>query len=330
MKLHRLALVLVSSSILVTVGCGSSTTSGGTGGKAGTGGASGTGGTTGTGGRLGSGGTTGTGGVIGTGGGIGAGGEGTVSGGTTGAGGGAEGGGNGVAGRGAGGRPGNMGGRGGRAAGGRGGVAGGAAGGANGTGGGGGAVAANAMMNVFVTSDTSATGNLGGIVMADARCQRLAAAVGQGSKTWHAYLSTDTPVTNAIDRIGEGPYFNSRGAMLAADKASLHTRTGDYMVFLTELGGFVSGQWPGSPNGVQHDILTGSLANGMLMANTTCMNWTSAAAGLMSQVGHSDGLGPVGTPPTPALMSWNSSHMGFCNDTVQRGGLGRLYCFVAP
>ena len=49
------------------------------------------------------------------------------------------------------------------------------------------------MMNFFVTSDTSTTANLGGLTAADARCQRLAAAVGHGSKTWRAYLSVASP-----------------------------------------------------------------------------------------------------------------------------------------
>src|SRR4051812_47100534 len=41
----------------------------------------------------------------------------------------------------------------------------------------------------FVTSDTSATADLGGLQGADARCQRLAVAGGLGAHTFHAYLS---------------------------------------------------------------------------------------------------------------------------------------------
>src|ERR1700756_1543141 len=62
-------------------------------------------------------------------------------------------------------------------------------------------------MTFFVTSVGSGKGgDLGGLAGADAHCQELAASVGAGNKTWHAYLSTaDTPAgkgINAKDRIG--------------------------------------------------------------------------------------------------------------------------------
>src|ERR1700688_3191557 len=68
-------------------------------------------------------------------------------------------------------------------------------------------------MSFFITSSGSGKGaDLGGIAGADARCQQLAAAVGAGSKTWRAYLSStqNAPggVVNARDRIGKGPWQN--------------------------------------------------------------------------------------------------------------------------
>jgi hypothetical protein len=72
-----------------------------------------------------------------------------------------------------------------------------------------------ASLSFFVTSATSTTGNLGGLAGADATCQRLAAAVGQGSRTWRAYLSIERDPANgnqpihARDRIGTGPWFNA-------------------------------------------------------------------------------------------------------------------------
>src|SRR5687767_3552838 len=66
----------------------------------------------------------------------------------------------------------------------------------------------------FVTSQTSITGNLGGLSGADATCQRLASAVGHGGRTWRAYLSVERDPangnrpTNARDRIGTGPWYN--------------------------------------------------------------------------------------------------------------------------
>lgn len=46
-------------------------------------------------------------------------------------------------------------------------------------------------MRFFVTSVGSGKGgDLGGLAGADAHCQSLAADVGAGARTWHAYLST--------------------------------------------------------------------------------------------------------------------------------------------
>jgi hypothetical protein len=186
------------------------------------------------------------------------------------------------------------------------------------------------MMSFFVTSDTKANGNLGGLMGADMRCQTLAAAVGAGSKTWKAYLSADmgpggTPV-NARDRIGTGPWFNSKGVMLAANLTELHMRSGDYMVFLDEKGMPVNGQWPNSPSPNHHDILTGSTPEGMLAAGTTCTNWTATTGS--STVGHSDGLGPGGSTAMARYRVWQSSHTGQCGNTAPGGGAGKIYCFA--
>jgi len=189
-------------------------------------------------------------------------------------------------------------------------------------------------MGFFVTSATSATGNLGGLAGADARCQSLAAAVGQGAKTWRAYLSVEhdpangNGPTDARNRIGNGPWFNANGVMLARDLTELHARHGEASIFLDERGQQIPGQWAGSPPPVQHDILTGSTADGRLMPGLTCADWTSDSTSLAAQVGHSDGLGPGGDP-SGTFSSWNSSHANQnCANTVPRGGAGRIYCFA--
>src|SRR3954468_25034714 len=71
-------------------------------------------------------------------------------------------------------------------------------------------------MSFFVTSvGMGKGGDLGGLAGADAHCQMLAAAAGGGGKTWHAYLSTQArggqTAVNARDRIGSGPWYNSKG-----------------------------------------------------------------------------------------------------------------------
>ena len=189
-------------------------------------------------------------------------------------------------------------------------------------------------LSFFVSSATSVTGNLGGVRGADSRCQSLAAAVGAGQKTWRAYLSVERDPdngngpTDARSRIGNGPWFNATGVMVARDVNELHARKGEASIFVDERGRQIAGQWTGSPRPVEHDILTGSTADGRLMAGLTCGDWTSAATDVAAQVGHSDGLGPGGDT-SGTFTSWNSSHTSQnCADTAPRGGAGRIYCFV--
>ena len=192
----------------------------------------------------------------------------------------------------------------------------------------------NPSLSFFVSSATSATGNLGGIAGADAICQRLAAAVGQGSKTWRAYLSVERNPTNnnltthARNRIGSGPWHNANLVLLANNVAELHARPGDATLFVDERRQRINGQWTGSPGPNEHDILTGSNADGTLAAGLTCNDWTSASADVAAQVGHSDGMGP-GQSTAGSLSSWNSAHANQnCSNTVPRGGAGRIYCFA--
>jgi len=189
-------------------------------------------------------------------------------------------------------------------------------------------------MTFFVSSATSVTGNLGGLAGADATCQRLAAARGQGGRAWRAYLSVErdpannNQPTHARDRIGAGPWRNANEVVVANGVAELHARSGDAAVFVDEMGQRINGQWTGSPAPVQHDVLTGSNADGTLAPGLTCADWTSGSDALAAQVGHSDGLGP-GQSTAGTLASWNSAHANqSCADTAPRGGAGRIYCFA--
>jgi hypothetical protein len=189
-------------------------------------------------------------------------------------------------------------------------------------------------MSFFVTSSKSATGNLGGLRGADGICQSLANAVGVGNKAWRAYLSVERDAdnanrpTDARNRIGNGPWYNAKGALVASNLTELHARKGDSTVFIDERGQPINGQWPGSPSPVEHDIMTGSGANGTLLAGLTCGDWTSDSTTIQGQVGHADGLGPNGDT-SGALSSWNSAHANLnCANTAPRGGAGRIYCFA--
>ncbi|HSJ62921.1 MAG TPA: hypothetical protein VK922_03335 [Gemmatimonadaceae bacterium] len=191
-------------------------------------------------------------------------------------------------------------------------------------------------MGFFITSVGPGDGaNLGGLEGADAHCQRLAAAAGAGGRTWRAYLSAagagGQPPVNARDRIGDGPWHNARGVLIAWNVADLH---GDYQrdrnsinkeFALNEQGQPVNGRGD-SPN--QHDILTGSDSHGRVVvgsaATTTCNNWTSNAAG-NAIVGHHDRAGGGNS-------SWNAAHSSRgCSqsDLVASGGAGLFYCFAA-
>ena len=184
--------------------------------------------------------------------------------------------------------------------------------------------------------DSGKGGDLGGLEGADAHCQRLAAAVGAGEKIWHAYLSTQArpgqPAINARDRIGQGPWHNSKKLPIAADLAELNgdtielARLGSNLFkqsALNEKGEIINGAGD-TPN--QHDMLTGSQTDGRAYtdsADHTCNNWTSSGAG-SAQVGHSDRIGAGNT-------SWNSAHpTRGCSqaDLVSTGGAGLFYCFA--
>jgi hypothetical protein len=192
-------------------------------------------------------------------------------------------------------------------------------------------------MSFFVTSvGIGKGGDLGGLAGADAHCQRLAAAVGGGSKTWRAYLSTQArpgePAVNARDRIGQGPWYNSKRLPIAENQAELHGDTIELAQLgsnlfkqsaLTEKGELVNGV--GDTPKI-HDVLTGSQTDGRAFADgadRTCNNWTSSGAG-SAQVGHSDRIGNGNT-------SWNSGDATpGCSqpDFVKHGGAGLFYCFA--
>src|SRR5947209_2197703 len=151
--------------------------------------------------------------------------------------------------------------------------------------GGAGALAQQANMSFFVTSAGSGKGaDLGGLAGADRLCQQLAQAVGAGSRTWHAYLSTQASdgqtAVNARDRIGRGPWQNSKGVVVAKDIDELHgannlTKQTD----LTKKGDIVNGRGD-TPN--KHDALTGSQPDGRTFPpgeDRTCHNWTSSTQG---------------------------------------------------
>lgn len=176
----------------------------------------------------------------------------------------------------------------------------------------------------FVTSAGSGQGgNLGGLEGADAICEARAETVGAGASTWRAYLSTQGPnAVNARDRIGAGPWYNARGAQIAANVETLHSINNRFSLLnaLDEAGRIIPGSGY-SPN--RHDILTGSQQDGTAFPegnDMTCNNWTSDSDTNKARLGHHD------------FPNWNSAHesQGCSQDALVRtGGYGLLYCFAA-
>jgi hypothetical protein len=186
---------------------------------------------------------------------------------------------------------------------------------------------AQSVTRFFVTSKgLGKGGDLGGLAGADAHCQALAKAQGAGDHTWRAYLSTQAsatgPAVNARDRIGNGPWYNAEGDLIAQNLAELHGKASklDKETAVTESVEPVDAEL--------HEVLTGSRPDGTAFeagTDRTCGNWTSSTTG-SAQVGYLDLKGEGENPD-----SWNSARQtNSCSaETFQkRRGAGLFYCFA--
>lgn len=210
-------------------------------------------------------------------------------------------------------------------------------------------------MSFFVTSVGLPGGaDMHGLAGADAHCLDLARnATGDRAHVWHAYLSTQErpgePAVNARDRIGNGPWYNAAGILIAKNVDDLHLAENriNQSTSLNEFGQETPGQsappdprdqsWmymQSHPWSVRHEILTGSQPDGRAFPpgrDHTCNNWTSDAEGNSPQrarfntgpgaeIGKSDGIG-----------SWNSFGIsgGCTHEALARShGAGLFYCFA--
>ena len=190
-------------------------------------------------------------------------------------------------------------------------------------------------MSFFVTSVgvDGGSGNLGGLAGADRHCQKLAAAVGAGDRTWRAFLSAAPRETalgvDARDRIGPGPWFNARGALIAASLDDLFggRERIDRHTALDENGREIPSR--------DHDILTGSDPHGRLAfvygEPATCSNWTSGGDG-HAMMGHHDRFLDRGDRFPRWRRSWTASHPSRGCDAPrinQTGSAGLFYCFAS-
>jgi hypothetical protein len=212
-------------------------------------------------------------------------------------------------------------------------------------------------------------GKADGLSGADEICRQIAdyALPGAGQKTWHAFLSvTKGPqgvAVNAIDRVGDGPWYDRLGRLVAANKTDLandRPKGADAAIIndLPNEDGVPNHAPDGSNQVDNHDILTGSSTTGTLYStnsSSTCHDWTSAVGGDgKPRCGHSwprDGGGSTGNGHGgnagggSSMSSWMSSldeagcaagasliEMGppdASNPTVgSGGGYGGFYCFA--
>jgi hypothetical protein len=205
------------------------------------------------------------------------------------------------------------------------------------------------------------TGDGAGLRGADKICSTIAenSMPGSSAKQWRAFLSSSS--VNAKDRIGQGPWYDRKGRVLAMNLTALLKERPEGAAteivndFPNEFG--VPNHDPdGTGNVDNHDMLTGTNTTGTLYcpsnaASCTCNDWTSAEATGKPRVGHSwprsggGGGGFGGGGGGGSMNNWMSAldeagcapgvsliEMGppmANNPTVgSGGGYGGFYCFA--
>jgi hypothetical protein len=132
-----------------------------------------------------------------------------------------------------------------------------------------------------------------GLAGADKICTEIAefSMPGSGVKDWRAFLSTTT--VDAIDRIGEGPWYDRLGRVFALGKTDLlyvrpATANAEIANDLPNEYGVPNHDPEGAGNVDNHDFLTGSNTEGRLYKGTesTCNDWTSLDTKIRPRVGH--------------------------------------------
>jgi hypothetical protein len=195
------------------------------------------------------------------------------------------------------------------------------------------------------------TGPGAGLRGADRICAATAerSMPGSGNKGWRAFLSVvsdaDGKQANAVDRIGDGPWYDRIGRLLAPKKSDLlatRPANGDATIqndLPNEDGVPNHRPDPTKPEEDNHHFLTGSDGTGKLYgANSTCVNWTSSAS--------TSGRPRIGfSYPESNRMHWLSGQdEGGCGAGVNLvetggsdpsnpivgsgGGYGGFYCFA--
>jgi hypothetical protein len=159
---------------------------------------------------------------------------------------------------------------------------------------------------VFVTS-TTYSGNLGGLVGADAKCQERANTANLGG-TWKAWLSDST--NSAASRLNQntGSYQLLNGTVIANDWSDLTDGSLQNIFVVTELGtNFSARVWTNTKTDGSTKYQTD---------NATCANWTSNSGSYWAV---------TGTSYVPDSRWTDNNDTSFCS-----GSSNHLYCFEQP
>lgn len=185
------------------------------------------------------------------------------------------------------------------------------------------------------------TGNGAGLRGADKICTTIAEkSMPNNRKTWRAFLSAtageDGKPVNAIDRVGEGPWYDRTGRLLAENKTGLASErpTSADSAIVNDLPNEdgVPNHAPDAAGEVDnHDVLTGTNDQGALFssdAGFTCKDWTSAVGSDGTpHCGHAwprqggpggngpGGSGPGGSGPAGGMNGSGNNWMSALNES---------------
>jgi hypothetical protein len=207
------------------------------------------------------------------------------------------------------------------------------------------------------------TGDGAGLRGADKICTTIAEKSMPGNnKTWRAFLSAtkgaDGNVVNAIERIGEGPWYDRAGRLVAmnlGDLGQVRPQGADEAIIndLPNEDGVPNHEPdPGAGEVDNHDILTGTNEEGKLFGTDvgfTCDDWTSSAESGKPHCGHSwprmggpgggfpggggldnwmSALNEAGCAPGAWIVEAGPPGANGTKSVGDGGGYGGIYCFA--
>jgi hypothetical protein len=203
-------------------------------------------------------------------------------------------------------------------------------------------------------------GEASGLAGADKICTEIAegSMPGAGAKVWHAFLSAkaagpSSGVVHAKDRIGQGPWYDRTGRLVAMDLSALLNTRPDGDPAVSDNLPNESGQPNRADEEVDnHDTVTGSSEAGEYSGGATCEDWTSTSAPAADSGSGGRGGGRGGGSngpmcghswPAQSGQSWIQAHNapgcapsvslvqmgGGSGDGIGNGGgYGGIYCFA--